>query len=132
MGKLEQNTINCSEQMCLLFHIHHSAIHSPGRGRKPKLKIVCLDLTHHNRGLLDVFWKQKLLTRCNLIGSFWIFQSQGAQVYINWDMKCRSEVLHWTMSCNVDQDLYQQYSLFSHSHTHTHTHTVLSCPNSVL
>jgi len=55
MGKLEQNTINCSEQMCLLFHIHHSAIHSPGRGRKPKLKIVCLDLTHHNRGLLDVF-----------------------------------------------------------------------------
>lgn len=34
MGKLEQNTINCSEQMCLLFHVRHSVTHSPGRGGK--------------------------------------------------------------------------------------------------
>ncbi len=48
MGELEQNTINCSEQMRLLFQICHYVTHSPGRAEKPKLEIICLGLRRHN------------------------------------------------------------------------------------
>lgn len=47
VGELEQNTINCSEQMRLLFQICHYVTHSPARAGKPKLEFICLGLGRH-------------------------------------------------------------------------------------